>query len=186
MKTPLPLARACAWADAFSARIESACTQVLVCGSIRRQKPTVGDIEVVCAPIIEDRCAARDLFGGDIYRPHDLLLERLEQAVSAGAIVPGVRLGPRFRQYGIPKLDAQLDIFIVRPPAEWGAIVAIRTGPAEYSAYLMRRAVEVGLEQAHGHIKDAWGRAVPTPTEESYFAALKLPWIEPCRRMAPR
>lgn len=185
MKSPLPLARAAAWADAFVGRIADACTDVLVCGSIRRRKPEVGDIEIVYAPLVTPVEVPGDLFGGAKIELRDALLERLDAAVAAGAIIPGSCLGRRFRQYRVPRLDAQLDLFVVRHPAQWGSIVAIRTGPADYSEWLMRRARHLGLQQINGHLEDNAGAVIETRTEEDYFRALRLDWVPPEHRRAP-
>lgn len=186
MKARIALDRAKAWADAFVARLEPACQRIEVAGSIRRRKPEVGDVEVVVLPRLEELPTPGDLFAGPGSTTRDHLLEALAAEVLAGRLVPGLRAGQRYRQYAIPGLDnATLDLFIVRPPAQWGPIFTIRTGPAEYSAHLMRVAKERYLEQVDGHLYDRRAhRVLHTPTEHSYLEALGVPWVEPWRRGA--
>jgi len=185
MKARIALHRARAWADEFVARLAPACERIEVAGSIRRREPEVGDVEIVAVARIEQVPTPGDLFSGPSSVTRDHLLEALAAELLAGRLDRGTRSGPRFRQYLIRDLSwAQLDLFIVRPPAQWGPIFTIRTGPAEYSANLMRRAKSRGLTQVDGHIEDAAGRVLATPTEESFFEALGLPWIDPTRRTA--
>lgn len=192
MKTRIPLARAAEWADDFAAHIARVCERVIVAGSIRRRKPEVGDVEIVCAPRIERIPTPGDLFTGPGVVERDLLLEELDRLVADGALVVGSRQGPRFRQYRIPPLDsAQLDLFIVRPPAQWGAILAIRTGPADYSQWLMQQARRAGLVQVQGHleldgvVEPGAERTIATPDEESFFDALGVRWVPPELRVCP-
>lgn len=192
MKTRLTLARAAEWANHFAARLAPVCERVLVAGSIRRRKPEVGDVEVVCVPRIEQIATPGDLFTGPGVVERDLLLAELDRLVADRALYIGPRQGPRFRQYRVPPLDgACLDLFVVRPPAQWGAIVAIRTGPADYSQWLVTHARRRGLVQVQGHLeKDGFiapggQRVIDTPTEESFFDALGLDWVAPELRVCP-
>ncbi|GMV38766.1 MAG: hypothetical protein AMXMBFR64_04820 [Myxococcales bacterium] len=188
MKTRLPLARAEAWAYPWTERLLlcGAVLRVLVAGSVRRCKPTVGDIEVVCVPHVGPAEEPGDLLGPLIVE-RDHLLHELDRQITAGDLVPGPRMGPRMRQYSIAALDgAQLDLFIVRPPAQWGVIAAIRTGPADYSQWLVTRARTRGLYVQDGALRRAGPGSVSMCEEEAYFfAALGLAMPEPRRRVAP-
>lgn len=188
MKTRLPLARAEAWAYPWTERLLlcGAVTRVLVAGSVRRRKPEVGDIEVVCVAREGAVEEPGDLLGPRIVQ-RDHLLHELDRQVTAGYLVPGQRLGPRMRQYSVPALDgAQLDLFVVRPPAHWGVIAAIRTGPADYSQWLVTRARARGLYVQDGVLRSQTdGRVVPCPEEEDFFAALGLDTPPPRLRVAP-
>lgn len=188
MKTRLPLARAEAWAYPWTERLLlcGAVTRVLVAGSVRRGKPEVGDVEVVCVPHVGPVEEPGDLLGPRVVQ-RDHLLHELDRQVTAGELVPGPRLGPRMRQYSIAALDgAQLDLFLVRPPAQWGVIAAIRTGPAEYSQWLVTRARRRGLYVRNGVLwGSAPGIAYTCEEEGLFFEVLGIAMPEPRQRVAP-
>ena len=46
----IPLVKAKKWADRIVEILAPHCDRIEIAGSIRRQKPTIGDIEVVCIP----------------------------------------------------------------------------------------------------------------------------------------
>lgn len=86
--------------------------------------------------------------------------------------------------------DCPVDIFCVLPPAQWGAIFAIRTGPAEYSKWLVTRALGLGLQCQNGRLiyQDGTpfaGSERATPEEEDFFGALGLDWVPPHERRVP-
>lgn len=71
-----------------------------------------------------------------------------------------------------------LDLFAVTPPAQWGAIVTIRTGPGGFSRRLVTSrlyggGMPVGMREHEGALW-AGGRLVETPEEEDFFHALGL------------
>jgi DNA polymerase/3'-5' exonuclease PolX len=161
--------------------IGGACKRATIAGSLRRGAGMVSDIELVCEPRV-----GRDLFGepnGDCE-----LAARLEELRASGAVRWRDETHPPNRDWhaarrmwalvvepeGIP-----LDVFAVRPPAQWGAILAIRTGPAEYSRRLVTTCRERGFRCTEGRLVDASGHDVWTPEERDFIATCGLPWAEP-------
>lgn len=182
--TRMPLKDAQVLADEVVRMLKRACVQITIAGSIRRQKPTVGDIEVVCVPrlvtvmggLFGDQPETVDALEARVADLMDDLLEyRLDRNLRKAA-------GSRYRRLfyqGFP-----LDLF--SPAADsYGAILTIRTGPAEYSHRLVTPRSQGGLMPDHLQMKEGSlryrvsGEAIPTPTEESFFAAISLPWIAP-------
>jgi len=168
-----------------------ACERIEIAGSIRRRAPTVGDIEIVCAPRMIPE--AGKLFGG-------AMVSAMERHLDQIMARPGAKIGfdnelrrngPRYKR--LEMSDAKLyrvkvDLFCVLPPASWGAILAIRTGPSEFSRALVTRrslggAMPDEIEQREGALYGAGGR-IDTPEEADFFAALGLPWIRPEERTA--
>jgi DNA polymerase (family 10) len=161
-----------------------ACERIEVAGSIRRGKSTVKDIELVAISK-----TARLVFGEvGLMDEVDRLLKHLEERGNVSLIGPTgqTRYGPRYRQFWLYSDDGQrvpVDLFIVQPPAQWGSIFAIRTGPNDFNGYIMRNVLGYrGMRQIEGHLETAHGETINTPEEADWFTALGLPFIPPENR----
>lgn len=170
-------------ADELVDQLRSSCVQIEIAGSIRRRSPWVHDIEIVAEPWVELR---PNLFGETLlpYSRLDDALDDLQDELVLRSF-PGAKHGDRFKQFAVAPLGIKLDLFVVRPPAQWGSILAIRTGPAHYAHWLVTPRKSGGampsyLRQRDGAIWDG-DQLIPTPTEGSYFATLGIdpvpaPW----------
>lgn len=166
-------------------RLAPACVQIEIAGGLRRNKPDVHDIELVAQPRL---IPVENLFNEHI-DDHSLLDERLAELLDAGALTPGAADGSRFKQYRVPPSGIALDLFIVLPPAQWGYIMAIRTGPAHYSQWLVTRRNKNGALPSHlsAHNGAIWEgdrqqRVIETPAEADFFQVLGLPMPAPADR----
>ena len=162
--SPMPLEHAQWIADHLLERLEPHLKRVVVAGSIRREIPTVGDIEIVGEPHLNG-----DLFdvGGTP------ILEGLRAELrSIGRIVKG---GDRYIRTHLTKPDVYADIFLVSPPAQWGSILAIRTGPSTLSQHAVTKMKDNGYVHMNGHVRSIdTGEVVPTETEEQFFSLAGL------------
>lgn len=197
---PVPAERARNAARRVMASIEGSCDRIAIAGSLRRGKPTVRDIEIVAVPRWESR-AADDIWATPF--DVDVLEERLAELLEAGALAARpvenhrrdgssdfqFKLGPAFKALlvdGIP-----LDLFVVRPPASWGVIFGLRTGPGDWNTELVTQCQAISRRVRGGQV-EAWigatGRwePVPTPEEEDFYAALGQPWVDPGDRSVDR
>jgi DNA polymerase/3'-5' exonuclease PolX len=187
-----PLARARSIADAIGEALRPGCERIEVAGSIRRGRDNVKDIEIVALPR-----AATNLLGersiDDELRPIvDALVKEGRLAWRASArggawsIRPAgsVARTPGRKYYPLVAVRAQIpvDLFAVIPPAQWGAILAIRTGPGEYSKRLVTMCQDRGLRCVDGRLVDAFGHTVPTPEERDFIASCGAEWAEPGAR----
>ena len=79
-----------------------------------------------------------------------------------------------------------LDLFVVKPPATWGVIMLLRTGPADYSHRFVKLRMDGGAMPFGWRVADGqlWRGSTPlsTPEEADVYAALDLPWIAPEER----
>jgi len=170
------------------------CLELTIAGSIRRRAPDVGDPEIVCVPNVEE--VHSGLFGDEITYT-DLLDARVSELIDAGTFAPRLdkngrrALGSRYRRllYG----DTPLDLFSPRPES-FGAILAIRTGPAAYSHQLVTSRSQYthdgqrGLLPAWLQMKDGAllrrdnGELIPTPSEVEFFTQIGVPWTAPENR----
>lgn len=183
-------------AQAVAGALETACERIEIAGSLRRRKLEVRDIELVAVARLEDR--PDGLFGSETI---DLLEARVAELLGSGfldvrlvanhraggSIDYQTKLGPAFKALvfdGIP-----VDLFIVRPPATWGCIFALRTGPGDWNTRLVTECKAIGRRVAGGQVErwhhGAW-EVVPTPEERDFFAAVGQPWVEPPDRAIGR
>lgn len=164
-----------------------ACERIEIAGGLRRRKPDVHDLELLAIPKLLTMPVS-NLFGTDQvdYNPLD---DYLADLVDMGRLEPGTKNGPRYKQFKVLPSQIALDVFIVLPPAQWGVIKAIRTGPAHYSHWLVTRQERGGALPNHLRVKDGAIRplyddlVVETPTEESFFEVLGIPMPDPADRM---
>jgi DNA polymerase/3'-5' exonuclease PolX len=177
-------------ADALLEALSPACERIVIAGSIRREKPDgIKDIELVAIPRTE---TATNLFGEpDPHVTRSLLDARIEEinhdVARRGVLAPramsddSFRMGPRYKalQWLYDGVLVPVDLFVVLPPAEWGAILAIRTGPAAFSQHLVTNAKRLGRHVASGRVLTRDDEVIPVPTERDFFEACGVEWLEP-------
>jgi DNA polymerase/3'-5' exonuclease PolX len=164
--------------------LASHCHRIEVAGSVRRQKADVGDIEIVLVPRMEERQVAGQLglFDAPRTRQVSLAWEALDQLVADGVLLPATKCGERYRCHPASCSMLQLDIFAVLPPAQWGPLLAVRTGPAEFGRACMLRLRKRGLRLEDGRVlRGAVSGSVilDCPEEIDFLTACGLPWVAP-------
>jgi len=187
-------------AHAICGILQDACERIEIAGSIRRMIAMVGDIEIVCQP--------KFLMGqrSNYISAIDELLDEIipiDGTLFAGDVADkGLRWntdcpanGSKYKrmlwvgQDG-PMQRIPVDLFCVLPPASWGALMAIRTGPAEFSKGIVTKRRNGGampdkLLQRDGALWGPEGR-VETSEETDYFQVLGVPCWAPEERTAER
>ena len=119
-------------AETLVAELTPACKRIEIAGSIRRQKPDVGDIEIVAIP---DLRPPRPAFGYPIFPTRlDAILANLS-IVDDDILIHLNMNGSKFKQFWVSYDGGQtwifkVDLFLITPPADWGVLYLIRTGPA--------------------------------------------------------
>jgi DNA polymerase/3'-5' exonuclease PolX len=155
------------------------CEKIVIAGSIRRQVDIVKDIELVAQP---KRIAIRDLLNYEhvSYSPFN---KQITLLLAEGAKIE--KMGDRYVKIRLADGIA-VDLFRVIPPAQWGVILAIRTGPARYSKSLVTQRMYNGKLPNDAHVKDGvlWrdGQKIETPEELDFYQAIGLPWPDPRHR----
>lgn len=151
------------------------CLRVEIAGSLRRKKPLVGDIEIVCipAPLV-------DLFGGPLFGA-----SRVERALRDDGFNL-LKNGDYYKQAILPNGQLKFDIFLTTPE-KWGVVFTLRTGSAAFSHRLVTQRKYGGLLPSNLVVKDGriWTTgSVPlaTPEEIDVFNALGLAWLDPQER----
>jgi DNA polymerase/3'-5' exonuclease PolX len=160
-----------------------------VAGSIRRRKLMVSDVEHVVIPKFGERGIAGSMFGQTEHC--NLLWARIDDLLASGTIAKHVypvthadgsastrtMWGEKYR--GCEFRGFNHEIFTATEDS-WGAILAIRTGPAEFSQRLVTALHPRGLQCDGGRVKyKRDGSTYAVPTEEKFFQACGVEWIEP-------
>lgn len=194
----MPAAEVRPIAERLVAALASSCDRIEIAGSLRREKPYVRDIELVAAPLLEER-ASDDIWGTP--ETVDRLEGAIASALRAGYIAPRevethrsdgrietlTKMGSAFKALvfrGMP-----VDLFIVRAPATWGCIFALRTGPGDWNTRLVTDCKAIGRRVEGGQVQRWTGSSwavVATPEEADFFAALGQSWVAPSDRHVQR
>jgi DNA polymerase (family X) len=126
------------------------------CGSLRRMRETVADVDIVVA--------AEDA------RP---IMARLPQLAVCHEVLAGGETKTSF----LTRTGLQIDVRVVKPE-QLGAATMYFTGSKAHNIKLRQRAIERGLLlNEYGLIDNATGNVVASRTEEEIYRALDLPWI---------
>ncbi|MDG7021133.1 MAG: hypothetical protein JRN23_04305 [Nitrososphaerota archaeon] len=192
------------------------CERIEVAGGIRRRKPDPHDIELVAVPKLRKEIVSTPLGttveSGRLVNTLDERVRLLELLLSierddpvqqvrrsrtgVGTETVLIRAPFSEKYYRFKFRGEKADLFVVTPPAQWGATFAIRTGDAEFSHRLVQQGYAKGLHEHAGHLerwRDRGGalvtsiypvegmsrETIDTPEEADYFAALGVPYVEP-------
>ena len=188
-KPRFPLAIARPIAAELCALLAPWCERLIVAGSLRRQKPTVGDVEILYIGKVEQRPDPDNMFGSQRVNLADEAILRLESEgiIARRRNVAGSTMyGPknklvRHRASGIP-----VDLFAATVE-NWFNYLVCRTGPAESNTRIASAAIEKGWKwNPYGvgftSIPDDYSTP-PTvhavTSEEEVFTFVGLPYREP-------
>ena len=144
-----------------------AAAEVELAGSIRRWRPTIGDVDVLVGS--DDAAAVIDAFAD---------WDAADTVIEAGESKASLRID-----------DFRVDLRVVDPD-EFGAALQYFTGSKDHNVTLRNRAIDRGLKMNEYGIFDVSGVADPDAeqragdrvggtTEDEMYAALDLPWIPP-------
>ena len=130
--------------------------KVIVAGSVRRMKETIGDIDYIVAA--SDPVSVLDFF---------TTMSEVQEVISRGPVKAFVRLAGG--------IDADL---LVVPEESWGSALQYFTGSKEHSVELRKIAIARGLRL------NEWGlfkgeAKVAGSREEDVYQALDLQWVPP-------
>ena len=161
-RTPLGLALPLAREAIAYLEGGSPAADVTYAGSLRRQEPTVGDIDIVCT---SDQPAA--------VIAHFTRWERAEAVLAEGPTKASIWLAG----------GLQIDLRVL-PSAVYGNLLQHFTGSREHNIQLRELAVRRGLRVSENGILDvATGNNLTCRSEAEVYAALGLPFIAPEMRL---
>ena len=190
-----PNNRAQVVADRLISTLDQYCQKITVAGSLRRGSEHVKDVEIVALPKYY-----LDLFGG--YSDQDQLIPAIKEEIGAGSLrLKRLQSASRGEQANaiknsaryLPLLDARsgvpVDLFIIRPPSDYYWQLMIRTGPWQYSKWLVNQPKRFGWVSKDGAIwrpsvdsnGDLDGTLSPFEfvSEKHVCEILKIPYLKP-------
>lgn len=142
------------------------CERIEIAGSIRRQKPEVGDIEIVCIPKPYENVGLFETGIATVINKWQKLKGELPCKYTARRLPDGI----------------DVDIFMVGED-NWGWQLAIRTGSAEFSHRVLAVGLNKrGLTSKEGIVQDCEGNKIKVVDEESLFRLIGVAYIEPQNR----
>ena len=138
-------------------RSHPACERAEIAGSLRRQKETIGDLDIVAAS-----------------RDGESLADAFAEAPFADEVLAH---GPK--KVFIVTGGVEIDLRIVEPEA-FGSLWHHSTGGQAHNVALRERAVKMGINiSEYGLAREGTGEYEPAATEEEIYERLGLSYIEP-------
>lgn len=160
-------------AEQIEIELQPYCDRLVIAGSIRRHRPEVGDIDLVCIP--------KGISGR----------EAILALCARGPTARKLKEGAQYVVFwcGLPEgIVFQLDLWFAHrdqkslidtTPSNFGMLLLSRTGSARHNIYLAQVAKRRGLHfNPHKGILRG-EEIVASRTEEEIFSALGLPYIRP-------
>ena len=188
MKTKYPRAAALAVAKELCDHLKPFCLpdRLKVCGSLRRKKQEVGDVEIVYFGRNEDR--QEGLFDKKSF---DLAEEAIGKLLSNGVLekrlnIRGISTWGLLNKLAVHKKSGiPVDLFATTEDHWWVSVV-IRTGSKEFNLRIIESAAKNGLD-LHAYGKEGFTRSstmepVPCSSEEEVFRLAGMAWLEPDQR----
>jgi DNA polymerase/3'-5' exonuclease PolX len=169
------------------AALQPFCERIIVAGSLRRGKPTVGDVEILYIGLTESRPDPEDMFATIVVNLADEAIAELERGgvLERRRNVNGSEMfGPknklmRHRASGMP-----VDLFAATRENWWNYLVC-RTGPAESNTRIATAAQHRGWKwHPYGagfsrENEDGEPEDFIVTCEEDVFRFVGLPFTEP-------
>ena len=170
----MELERARAIAEELKRLLEPACEKITIAGSIRRQKPDVGDIEILAIPKFDGMVDLLDrelkwLIGTRVleYRP---------------TINRSIIYGPKNKLLRHIKSSIGIDVFSTTEEC-WAVSLVVRTGGERTNKRIAYTAMKKGWRfRAYGDGFDTPDGHIRCSSEQEVFEAVGLPYLEPQER----
>lgn len=181
----MKLEQAKRYASKITEWIAPYCHRIEVAGSVRRESADCNDIGIVCIPKLQMPPT------GDVPESllRDFLMKYVEESngeawFRSSAGIPGRKdtfVLPDSSEFLMHLRKCDADIYAANE-ANFITRLVVRTGPVEHNIWISDRAEAMGggFDQNAGLLLN--GRLIQPRTEEEFYAALGLPYVEPRNR----
>jgi len=176
---------------------QPACVRIEIKGSVCRMKAEPKDIEILAVPDLMPPPIGKIEFGKPLPKIYKTRLDALIAEMIDSDVWFLKASGDKYKKIWLNKERIQVDLFLVTPPAEWGVQSVIRTGPSDFSHWMVTRKsrggalpdgyiVEGGAVGNRVRADKGDGRqgVIPMPEEIDFFKLCGMDWIEPSQRVA--
>lgn len=186
-KPKYPRAEALAVANILVQEFAGWVERITIAGSLRRGKPTVGDVELVLIPMFEPAKVSEDFFNAspEVNRTE----ERIKLMCQFGTIKPRPNINGSIAWGAKNKLAVHcasgipVDLFLTTAEA-WFNYLVCRTGGAENNVRIASAAKKKGwMWHPYGSgYTDNYGNDIKVTSERDVFELVGLPYLEPEQR----
>lgn len=183
-------------AESLVEKLRPACERIEIKGSISRLKPDVKDIDILAIPDVTPLPPPRAQFGQAVPIVHKTRLDKvLFEICQEGFMKPAQKNeGQRLKKFDVSLAgyinSIRFELSLVLPPAQWGVLSVIRTGPHDFSQWMVTKKIHGGALPDTYYVEggSVWDSETvtkfETPEEIDYFKLCGLNWIEPSKRVA--
>jgi DNA polymerase (family 10) len=148
--------------------IESFCVRAEIAGSLRRQRGSINDIDIVVQPRPEPDSWLN-------------ILKTVKREFDATTEKQGDKLATLYVPFASIKGHGHIQVDLYRATAAtWGILLLVRTGSKEHNVHLCNVAISKGfrLFYSQGFV-DKNNNVIAGRTEEEVFQALGMPFVIP-------
>lgn len=163
----------------LAGRLARSCRSIEIAGSVRRKCMYCHDIDLVVWPIYHQQ-GQPDLFANRI----KTIFEARRLAAAIGDLTgEGMRIKPNAKRVAFTYGGVPVDVYLATlDGANFGALMQLRTGPADFNVQLIALAKSKELEYRAGYGIFSCDQRVDDGTEEGVFRALGMRWVDPAHR----
>ncbi len=186
-KPKFPRAVALQVARELCAALTPACDRIIVAGSLRRRKQSVGDVEIVFVSKTGMLPRPGDMFANDRV---SLAVAAIEKLCADGILakrlnkLDSAMWGESNKLAVHVATGVPVDLFATTGANFWNYLVC-RTGSADHNVKIASRAQDRGWKwnpYGRGFLNLRTGEIHPIASEQELFAFLGLPYVEPHER----
>jgi len=184
-------------AEGLVEHFRPACERIEIKGSLARLKPEVKDIDILLIPDLTPLPPPRLEFGKPLPVAHKSMLDRMIAEMQADGAIILEKAGEHSKKFYLKYAGISAEMYLVLPPATWGVLSVIRTGPSDFSHWCVTQRHKGGCLPNLFRVQDGavWMGEIPEkdpdplgmmvmPEEINFLNLLGLGWIEPKDRVA--
>lgn len=173
------------------------CERIEIKGSLARLNPDVKDIDLLIVPDLTQLPLPRAEFGKPVPTIYKTKLDQLLGQMVDDGLIQFEKNGDRLKRFRVREPFISVELYAVLAPETWGVKSVIRTGPKDFSHWVVTRrriggALPDGYRVQNGavwkgvkEVKDLTGETpIGFESEKDFLNFLGLGWVEPQDRVA--